>query len=196
MTIYIFSLCVYCESTLSFMESVSPAGFSCLLLNHKSPATLPTSQHISACCNIFYSGVCSDSAAVFAGSSASTCVGGASTSMCEGTWSAYQSTYVSVAQKGIKTIWKETKSGVSLPRMTKFTRSRMGWLTETWHMHLAMTSRLDVWIVRVRDQLNCQKAMRRRKTWRELSNICQLMVVTSQVFHQRKVLRKTQWVTE
>lgn len=121
-------------------------GFSCLMLNHAGPATLPTSQHISAC-KLFATFFIQVSAVTAPQSLLATWLQRVSESKHEhvqGTWSAYQSTDVSVVQKRIKTIWKNTK--VSLPRRTKVTRWTR-WLTETWHMHLTMTTHLNICIV-------------------------------------------------
>ena len=87
------------------------AGFSCLLLNHKSPATLPTSQHISArkLFAAFFIQVSAVTAPLSLLASRLQHVSGSKHEHVRGTWSAYQSTGVSVAQKRMKTIWKSTK---------------------------------------------------------------------------------------
>lgn len=87
------------------------AGFSCLLLNHESPAILPTSQHISArkLFATFFIQVSAVTAPLSLLASRLQRVSGSKHELVQGTWSAYQSTDVSVVQKRIKTIWKNTK---------------------------------------------------------------------------------------
>lgn len=160
------SLFLYLCKEVFYSYSVSTlAGFSCLLLNHKSPATLPTSQHISACklFATFFIQVSVVTAPLSLLASWLQHVSGSKHKLVQGTWSAYQSTDVSAVQKRIKTIWKNKKSGVSLPRRTKVT-CWTRWLTKTWHMHLTMTPHLDICIVCLRDHLYCQKAMKELKS--------------------------------
>lgn len=86
----------------------------------------------------------------------------------------------------------EHKSGVSLQSRTKFT-CWTTWLTETWHIHLTMTSHLDIWIVWGRNRLFWQR------TNRKLIQSCQAfasLCFKPGLFHQAKVLVKTKWVTE
>lgn len=140
-------------------------------------------------CNIFYSGVCSDSTTVFAGKSTSTCVREQARACARHLISVPVNWCVSCTEKD-KNNLKEHKSGVSLPRRTKVTRWTR-WLTETWHMHLTMTTHLDICIVRLRDHLYCQTALQEQKTCWELSNICQHMFGCSQVcFTREKCLQK------
>ncbi len=140
-------------------------------------------------CNIFYSGVCSDSTTVFAGKSASTCVREQAQACARHLISVPVNWCVSCTEKD-KNNLKEHKSGVSLPRRTKVTRWTR-WLTETWHMHLTMTTHLDICIVCLWDHLYCQTALQEQKTCWELSNICQRMFGCSQVcFTKEKCLQK------
>lgn len=144
------------------------------------------SQTIS---NIFYSGVCSDSTTVFAGKSTSTCVRGQARACARHLISVPVNWCVSFAEKD-KNNLKEHKSGVSLPPRTKVTHWTR-WLTETWHMHLTMTTHLDICIVCLTEHLYCQKAMQEQKTCWDLSNICQHMFGSGQVcFTKKKCLQK------
>lgn len=164
---------------------------SCWTAKSSDSADAPAHICLQTICNIFYSGVCSDSTTVFSGNSASTCVREQARACARHLSSVPVNWCVNhTGKKKDKNNLKEHRSGVSLPHRTKFT-CWTRWLTETWHMHLTMTTRLDIWIVRVRDHLYCQKAMQVQKTCLELSNICQLMFVISQVcFTKEKSLQK------
>lgn len=152
-------------------------------------ANEPAHICLQSICNIFYSGVCSDSTAVFAGKSASTCVREQARACARHLIGVPVNWCVSCAEKD-KNNLKEHKSGVSLPRRTTVTRWTR-WLTETWHVRFTVTAHLDICIVRLRGHLYCQKALQEQKTCWESWNIFQYVFGCSQVcFTKERCLQK------
>lgn len=123
LTAYIFAclcMCKHHACISSCYLCIETFYFDCLhshwiQLPHVEPqkprdsANEPAHICLQTICNIFYSGVCSDSTTVFAGKSASTCVREQARACARHLISVPVKWCVSCAEKRIKTIWKYTK---------------------------------------------------------------------------------------